>query len=585
MTKTKAKPRSKAAPKVRRVRKPIASGKLQSAVGHVLNSERSALIAGDTELAYAIRAAAGLPPADAQQRVVATRMADYGNVFRGGGPIAARFDSALTTADNAKHWSMADGLAADAAANPMIRYTLRNRARYEGANNGYCRGLIDTIATDLIGTGPRLQMSSGDDVADAWVEIEFSRWCRAVKWPEKLRTATKAKVQDGEVFGLQISNPGLPTPVKLDMKTVEGDQVRFVDLNMLMVPSVDGIRFDEWGNPIEYHVLRIHPGYWSYATGLVGLPWEYDVWPAKFVMHWFRADRPGQHRGLPEIMAALPLFAQLRRYTLAVLQAAETAADFAMWMHTPTLADDDGSGPPVTVPNDFDLFPLTRNMVATLPEGYDIGQTKPEQPTTTHDMFVRTILREIGRGLKAPYRKVAGDSSQANFSSENHGELDWWRGIDETRKDLEYGPMDRMLAAWLFEARDLRIGNGDYGAPYIPADVRRALETSGLLSGHACDLPDHTWNWQAREWPNPQQEASADETNLRSGTDTYARIYGRKGMDYRKAHAQNAKALGLTVEEYQEKVLLANLVQHAPVAEVDDTKDDAAKPVKEKADA
>ena len=524
----------------------------------ILNAERAALIAGDAELAMALKAISGVSLSSDSERAIAAKSGLYGNVF------AARFDSAQTTPDNAQHWSMSDGLAADAAANPMIRYVLRNRSRYEAANNGYCRGLVDTIATDLVGSGPRLQLETGDDFTDEWLETEFSRWARAIKLAEKLRTMTKAKVTDGEAFGLQISNPGLATPVNLDVRTIEADQVRFVDIALLSVPSVDGIRFDDFGNPVSYHVLRVHPGYWSYATGYIGFPWEYDVWPAKFVMHWFRSDRPGQHRGIPELSPALPLFAQLRRYILACLQAMETAADFAMWMKTPTAAEDGDDA--IVVPNSFDQFPLSRNIVTTLPDGYDIGQTKPEQPGTSADEFVRTVLREIGRVVKAPYRKIAGDSSQANFSSENHGELDWWRGIEETRKDLEYGILDRLFAAWLMDARDVRIGNGDFGTPYIPANVRRVLEKS--LTGNACDLPTHTWNWQAREWPNPQQEATADETNLRMGTDTFARIWGRKGADYRKAHASNAKALGLTIEEYRSDVLLPNMVLSPTAAAV-----------------
>ncbi len=557
----------------RRTRSPAILDKLNLSVGRVMNLERAALLAGDTELSFALKALSGTPLFNEREQSVAIRSGMYGNVFGSGNAMAARFDSALTTPDNAHHWSMADGLAADAAANPMIRYILRNRSRYEAANNSYCRGLIDVYATDLIGTGPRLQMDTGDDGVDAWIEAEVSRWGRAVRLAEKLRTMTKAKVQDGESFGLQITNPGLPTPVKLDVRTIEADQVRFVDIQLLTVPSVDGIRFDDFGNPVSYHILRVHPGFWSYATGYIGFPWEYDVWPAKFVMHWFRSDRAGQHRGLPEIAPALALFAQLRRYTLATLQAAETAADFAMWMKTPTAADEyvdeNENEMPVRVPHEFDKFPLARNIVTTLPDGYDIGQTKPEQPPTTHDMFVRTILREIGRVIKAPYRKVAGDSSQANFSSENHGELDWWRGIDETRKDVEYGPLDRLLAAWLFEARDVRIGNGDFGEPYMPAEVRQAIAKS--LTGNACDLPNHTWNWQAREWPNPDQEASADQKNLQMGTDTWNRIGGRKGLDYRKMHNANAKALGMTLERYQKEVLIPNMLVSSTAATVVET--------------
>ena len=72
--------------------------------------------------------------------------------------VRARFDAAQTTPDNRKHWSNADALVADAAASAEVRRTLRNRARYEVANNSYARGIVLTLANDVIGTGPRLQM-------------------------------------------------------------------------------------------------------------------------------------------------------------------------------------------------------------------------------------------------------------------------------------------------------------------------------------------------------------------------------------------------------------------------------------------
>ena len=44
------------------------------------------------------------------------------------------------------------------------------------------------------------------------------------------------------------------------------------------------------------------------------------------------------------------------------------------------------------------------------------------------------------------------------------------------------------------------------------------------------------------------------------GLETFTRIWGRKGQDYRKAHASMAKSLGMTPEQYQEKVLYPNLL-------------------------
>jgi hypothetical protein len=73
--------------------------------------------------------------------------------------VEGRFDSAQTNARSAtaeRHWANADPLSADAAASPAVRQTLRNRARYEVANNSYARGIILTLANDVTGTGPRL---------------------------------------------------------------------------------------------------------------------------------------------------------------------------------------------------------------------------------------------------------------------------------------------------------------------------------------------------------------------------------------------------------------------------------------------
>ena len=179
--------------------------------------------------------------------------------------IRAKFDSAQTTPDNMKHWANADFLSADAAARPEVRRVLRNRARYEVANNSYARGIVLTLANDVIGTGPRLQMLLGDgeDAADRGVngliEREFGTWAKAVDLPGKLRTMRMSRAQDGEAFGLMFSNGSIQHPVKLDTKLIEAEQVTTPLMKLPSPTFVDGIVFDDCGNPKEYHVLRAHP--------------------------------------------------------------------------------------------------------------------------------------------------------------------------------------------------------------------------------------------------------------------------------------------------------------------------------------
>ena len=43
------------------------------------------------------------------------------------GALRARYDAAVTTTDNRRHWANADALSADAAASADVRRTLRNR--------------------------------------------------------------------------------------------------------------------------------------------------------------------------------------------------------------------------------------------------------------------------------------------------------------------------------------------------------------------------------------------------------------------------------------------------------------------------
>ena len=169
--------------------------------------------------------------------------------------LHARYDAAQTTVENARHWAMADGLSADTANSPDIRKRLRDRARYEVANNSYAKGIVLTIANDTVGTGSRLQLLTGDDTANRLIENAFADWAGAIGLAEKLRTMRMAKATDGEAFALLTANPLIDSPVKLDVRLIEADRVAapLMSLsNILNIPSeVDGIRFDAWGKPIR----------------------------------------------------------------------------------------------------------------------------------------------------------------------------------------------------------------------------------------------------------------------------------------------------------------------------------------------
>jgi len=432
--------------------------------------------------------------------------------------IKARYDAAATTEDNRRHWAAADGLSARAANSPEVRRILRNRARYEVANNSYARGIVLTLANDTIGTGPRLQMLTPSAEANRRIEQAFSRWAKAVGLAEKLRTMRMARAQDGEAFAILTSNPRLPTPVKLDLRLVEADQVATPGLNPLDSNAVDGIVFDSNGNPVEYHVLRDHPGdgAWTLAT-------QYDRIPAEAMIHWFRMDRPGQVRGIPDIMPALPLFAQLRRFTLAVIAAAETAADFAGILYT-----DAPPGGEAEAAEPFEPIELEQRALITMPGGWKMSQLQAEQPSTTYAEFKREILNEIARCLNMPFNVAAGNSSGYNYASGRLDHQTYYKSLRVEQAHLETVVLDRILTAWLDEAVFIQ--------EFWPEDVGPMAEWS------------HQWFWDGQEHVDPAKEAAAQATRLASHTTTLAYEYARQGRDWEEALRQRAKELALMRE-------------------------------------
>jgi lambda family phage portal protein len=430
--------------------------------------------------------------------------------------LRARYDAAQTTAENARHWAMADSLSADSAASADVRRKLRERSRYEVANNSYAKGIVLTLANDCIGTGPRLQLLTDDSAANARVESAFAQWARAVDLAGKLRTMRMAKSVDGEAFAVLADNPMIDSPVMLDLRLVEADRVASPTMALLpTVGDIDGILLDAWGNPRTYNILRQHPGEFGSWFNTV------DTVDADAVVHWFRADRPGQHRGIPEITPALPLFAQLRRYTLAVIAAAETAADFAAVLFTDSPANGEAQAL-----EPMDVVELEKRMATVLPDGWRLGQIEAQQPTTTYAEFKREILNEIARCLNLPYNIAACNSSGYNYASGRLDHQTYYKSIRVEQAHLAEAVLDRIFAAWLVEAELL----SEF------ADLRR-------IEG----IP-HQWFFDGTEHVDPAKEANAQATRLASSTTTLAYEYARQGKDWEVELRQRAKEMSLMRE-------------------------------------
>lgn len=429
--------------------------------------------------------------------------------------FAARFDAAQTNGFNNRHWAQADALDPNAALSPSVRKTLRERARYEVANNSYLDGMLDTRANDIVGPdGPTLDMEAEDDAINDRVEDFWSEWASAVGLAEKLQIACRSKDESGEVFLKFITNPKVDHPVKLDIQLIESDQVANWRGTIREQSQVDGIEYDAAGNPTRYFIMRNHPG------SLVQTSVVPDEVSADNVIHYFRAKRPGQGRGYPLVTASLPLWAYLRRFTLATVQSAETSANFSAVMTTPASADGDG----VTMDAGEEM-PISRGAIAALPEGYDLRQFKPEHPISNFAEFVRQLIREAARCLSIPLNVALGDSSSYNYASGRLDHQTYDRTIRVERALLERVVLHRIFRAWMEEAVQ------------VDAELKAMVEAMGAR------MPRPSWLWSSREHVDPLKEANAESTRLANNTTTVTDELAKKGQSLRKVLARRAREI------------------------------------------
>jgi capsid protein len=421
--------------------------------------------------------------------------------------VRASYDIARTTDENKNMWQYVDALSAAAANSPGVRKIVRERARYEVANNSYADGICDTLSSDTVGGEVQLQL--GDSDLAQQTERDFAAWAREVRLWAKVRTMRRAKCVDGEAFAQFVTNRRLRNAVKLDVRPFECDLVESW-AGSIRDDEIDGIRFDAAQNPVEYRVLKVHPG--DHRITLKTLAGEWI--DARYIMHYFSATRPGQVRGVSELLPALSLFGQLRMFTQSVLSCATRAAEITAVMQT-TLAPDGSADltDPVTV------IEAQRNAITSLPEGWTLSQLKAEQPTTTYQMFKLEIINEIARCLSMPRNVAACDSSGYNYASGRLDHQTYDRSIDTEHYDLECMVCDRVYYEWLSE--------------YAIAKRLTAAQVS--------EVTDHEWHFSGRGHVDPNKEASADDTRLKNGTLTQARYWAKQGADWKREGAQYIK--------------------------------------------
>jgi hypothetical protein len=309
---------------------------------------------------------------------------------------AATHDTARTHRTNAEHWQIP---IQTADASPEQRTVLRNRSRYETANNSILEGMVETYARDLVGTGPHPTFAefAGQQTR---LKKEFKQWFEMSGLGPMFHTAARGYLIDGECFVLW---------------TVEAPYFRIIEPERIyyfgFAPDVfEGIRYRD-GVPVAYCVD--------------GSNW----YPAELVSHWYKKQFPNQRRGIPRASPSLDIFAQIRRINVACTTSYETVAKIAMVLQSKLL-------PPSVEAKAFEYIDIAMGQAMTLPGGYELGQVKAEHPSASHRDAVAGFIGEAARCFPMPLNKALGTSKDDNFASGSLDNIDYERALKCDRYSL-----------------------------------------------------------------------------------------------------------------------------------------------------
>jgi len=378
------------------------------------------------------------------------------------------------------------------------RDTLVGRSHDLYRNSPIARGAIETKSASVIGTGLRLHsrpdreyLGLDDKRAEAFenaVERYWRLWFGTTACDSSgtqtgsgiFRTLYRAAKLDGDGLCLLPYKERDDSPVGLKLQVVDAARLSNKDNQQNTATRVDGIEKDEDGRPVKYHILNVHPG--NFRT-YKGRKWSvvdaFGKDGRRNIIHFYRKERPGQSRGVPELAPVIGMIKQLTRATEAEIDAAVINAFFAV-----VFSSEDGGqmnieealdGELSTVASgsgadDIDIGPGT---AIQTPEKTKVDFVDPKRPNLDIPEFIEKILKQIGMALSIPY-EILTKHFASSYSASRAAMLEAWRHFEAERAEFVELVAEPVYFAFLDElvARGLVSAPGYFADPVAKAAWR-----------------------------------------------------------------------------------------------------------------
>lgn len=461
---------------------------------------------------------------------VAERLFAMGNDFLGYGAKGLAWKGASIMNEALKAFRVSKGSADRDLSVDRKTLTLRARNLYQ--NSAFAGALVNTIDTNVVGTGLKLRpmipwklLGIAREEADAWekktqelFEIwASSKFCdaeRKADFHELQSLSMKTQLITGDLFGLTQykKNNG---PFGLCLKLLEADRCQNPFGLLDSQKMAQGVEVDENGAAVAYHFTKVPPfnlDNYSDSLETVRIP-AFDSFGYANVIHCFSADRTDQRRGVSALAPIISQIKQQERYQDAELLAAVVSAMFTVFLESNNpdeAAEMDGNVPDEEkVGNDSgpkSPIELAPGAIVELPQGYKINPANPTRPNVNYKPFVDSIFCEAAARVGVSFEVVLKQFN-SSYNAVRAALLESKKTFSRIKHNFVSDFCQPMYEKWLYQA----ILTGVIDAPgFLEDPLKRAMWSRCCWIGDSAFLLDPLKETQAIKMQLDEQLMSRD---------------------------------------------------------------------------
>jgi lambda family phage portal protein len=420
---------------------------------------------------------------------------------------------------------------------------LRERSRDLVRNDGIASGAIDTVVTNIIGSGIRPQsrfdkesLKIDEEYAEKLqrkIEKIWNLWVPYADAGNRMNFYELEELSERQRF---VNGESIIIPVRImDKRRPYSYALQIVESDRMDTPSDyksnknirDGIEIGKFGEAMNYWIKKTHPGDYSYSGRSGNGSDSYVKYPAfddlgvPNIFHLYHLKRPGQSRGEPFFAPVINLFKDRFEYMEAELVAARVAACFAVFIKK---NDPTGSMEARSTETDGKrIEELSPALIEYLNTGEEIQSFNPNRPGGTFGLFIERILRDVSAGMGLPYEVVAKDFSRSNYSNTRAALL-------EARRFF------MMQQRFVSD----KLGQPVYAAVFEEAYLRGELDILDFYENRAAYVRAN-WITPGWQWVDPESEVKASVESIDNNLSNLAEESAAHGRDWEEALEQRAR--------------------------------------------